>query len=420
VIKFDPWGYQELGSGAEVISTLLFYAAGYNTPENYIVYFDPEILKMGDSCLLVDEKGVVCEMTVNDFDRIMQKVEPLPDGRVRAVASKFLKGEKILGGFRYMGTREDDPNDIIPHEHRRELRGLYVMCAWLKHLDIKDSNSLDVYINEDGRRYIKHYLIDFGSTLGSTVEGPMPPFRGHETEFDTPRAFSNFFTLGLNVRDWEKAPGIIYPSIGRFSTWGYDPGTTAMNYTNPAFSYRTDLDSYWGAKQVMSFTDEQLEVVVRQGQYSDPAAESHLLEVLKARRDMTGRYWFGRTNCLDHFALTELALGSYELRFEDLGLKYNLWPQTQTRYRYDFRINDQLIKGNVIIPDYTALHIDKLETFLQESSRVARRLGPNDQWEISLSVSRDNGQNWGKKVRVYFSKDPASGHYTLLGIRRED
>ena len=419
VIKFDPYGYMELGSGAEVVSTLLFYAAGYNVPENYVVYFDPDILKMGESCMLVDEKGVRCEMTVNDFDKIMQKVEHLPDGRVRAVASKFLQGEKLLGGFRYMNTRDDDPNDIIPHEHRRELRGLYVMSAWLKHLDIKDANSLDVYINENSRRYIKHYLIDFGSTLGSSVEGPMPAFRGHENEFDSRAAFSNLFTLGLNVRDWEKAPEILYPSIGRFGTWGFHPGKTAMNYSNPAFSYRTNLDGYWGAKLVMSFTDEQIAVAVRQGQYSDPDAESHLLEVLKQRRDITGSYWFSKVNCMDNFTLSELALGSYELRFEDLGLEHGLWNLEQTRYRYDFKINDQLIKGKVILPDNTAIQLDKLENFLQASDRVTRRLTSQDQWEITLDISRDYGQTWGKWVKVYFVKDPRTGHFTLLGIKRK-
>ena len=46
LIKFDNKDYPELQSGAEVISTKILYAAGYNVPENYIAYLDPDKLEI--------------------------------------------------------------------------------------------------------------------------------------------------------------------------------------------------------------------------------------------------------------------------------------------------------------------------------------------------------------------------------------
>jgi len=43
------------------------------------------------------------------------------DGTYRVIASRELPG-KIKGGFTFYGMRKDDPNDLIPHEHRRDLR----------------------------------------------------------------------------------------------------------------------------------------------------------------------------------------------------------------------------------------------------------------------------------------------------------
>ena len=56
-----------------------------------------------------------------------------------------------IGSFRYYGTRPDDPNDIVPHEHRRDLRGLRVFSAWVNHTDAKAINSMDMLVKENGR-----------------------------------------------------------------------------------------------------------------------------------------------------------------------------------------------------------------------------------------------------------------------------
>lgn len=87
------------------------------------------------------------------------------------MASKFIEG-KIKGPFSYSGVRKDDPNDHIPHERRRELRGLRMIQAFLKDTDVKQLNTLDTYVEEDGQKFLKHYLIDFSDSLGSASVRP--------------------------------------------------------------------------------------------------------------------------------------------------------------------------------------------------------------------------------------------------------
>jgi hypothetical protein len=69
-------------------------------------------------------------LTRNDLDRVLQLAARRPDGSSRITASRAFEGIPV-GPFRYDGTRRDDPNDVVPHEHRRELRGLRVFAAWL-------------------------------------------------------------------------------------------------------------------------------------------------------------------------------------------------------------------------------------------------------------------------------------------------
>ena len=149
-IKFDPKGYTGLATGAEVVSTKLFYAAGYFAPENYIVYFHPRILKVGAKVDFVDgETGEKRYMNESDVRKLMSKVQVESSGYYRALASKAIPG-RVKGPFKYVGTKSDDPNDIIPHQHRRELRGLRVMAAWLNHFDTKSGNTLTSYVTGKG------------------------------------------------------------------------------------------------------------------------------------------------------------------------------------------------------------------------------------------------------------------------------
>ena len=187
IVKFDPPDFPELPSATEVVVSRLFYAAGYNVPENYIAYLDPDRLEPApDAKLSVgtnDKRDPLSTRSLQreDLKALLHKVNPLGAARVRVLASRFLPGRPV-GPWAYRGTRLDDLNDVYPHEHRREIRGLYMVCSWLNHADMKEENTLDMY--DDERRVLTHYLIDFGAAMGSNSTQPSGPRRGQVNSFD--------------------------------------------------------------------------------------------------------------------------------------------------------------------------------------------------------------------------------------------
>lgn len=420
LIKFDPQGYSELASGAEVISTKLFYAMGYNTPENYIVYFDPQILKLKDDVTYTDSKGKKRVMNKIDLQEILDSIQKLPNGYIRALASKYLGGVPI-GPFKYNGVRKDDYNDFIPHQHRRELRGLWILTAWLNHFDTKDGNSLDMYVTENGKSFVKHFLIDFGATLGSASHGPNFPWRGYQYDVDPAIIFANIFTFGLYIRPWEKFNGVKYPSIGIYNAEPFEPTKYRAMVPNPAFENMTLLDGYWAAKIVMSFTDEQLKLVIREAQYSDPEAENYLFKVIKARRDIIGKYFFSRVNPLDKFKIERSAMNGPTLIFTDLAVESGLVAQNESYYKFSCM---EYRKGK-----YTVLDEGELRDTLIPLGKVYKQLSinssyklnnPSESWiVVNIQIRREKKSEWSKSVKIFLEVNLENDTFKIIGIKRE-
>lgn len=318
IIKFDPLQYPEIATAPDVIGAKFFYALGYNVPENYIITLKRENLEIGEDTTLTDEKGRKRKMTNKDVGEILMKVPVLEDGSYRATASLYLPG-KPVGPHRYHGTRRDDPNDIVPHEHRRDLRGLRVFAAWLGHDDSRAINSLDMLDTRDGVPFVKHYLIDFGSLLGSASDGPNSPRSGNVPFFSWGESARQFFSLGLYVPSWARAKYPDYPSVGRFEHEQFDATKWTPEYHNPAFANLLPEDAFWAARQVLAFTDEQIRTLVKTGQFSDPRAEAWVAECLIKRRDKVGQAFLNQVLPLDFFQ-TE----NGRLAFIDLAAKFGL------------------------------------------------------------------------------------------------
>ncbi|UCF62905.1 MAG: hypothetical protein JSW33_09995 [bacterium] len=419
VIKFDPLGYPELASGAEVVSTKLFYAMGYNTPENYIVYFDPKKLQLGEKVSFTDKKGRKRYMNPQDLKELLERIEKLPDGRIRALASKYLDG-KPIGPFKYKGIRKDDLNDFIPHEDRRELRGLRIFAAWLNHFDTKDGNSLDMYVTENEKSFVRHYLIDFGATLGSASKGPNFLWRGYQYDVDPGVILSNIFTLGLYVRPWEKQPGVIYPSIGIFESKIFDPMAYKPQVPNPAFQSMTLSDGFWAAKIVMSFSDEQLEAIIEEGQYSNPLVESYLLQTLKERRDKIGRHFFSRLSPLDEFGLQHESDGLLRLEFKDLAMSSNL-DSGAAKYRYEvipLAHTDLHFEEGEVIGD-TLIYLQNTLTSGFSSGFKGGDSAPIPKLCVRINKWAYDQNKWMKPVLIFINYQSESNKFEIIGIRRE-
>ncbi|MEW5975035.1 MAG: hypothetical protein AB1898_04405 [Acidobacteriota bacterium] len=303
-LKFDPLSNPEMATSAEVICTKFFYAIGYFVAEDYIVHFSRDQLKMSPTGEIEDLMGRVRPITEADIDEILSQAWKGPDGRYRAVASKFLPG-KPVGEYRYYGSRSDDPNDIFPHEHRRELRGLRVFSAWLNHDDSRSVNTFDALVAENGRQFIRHYLFDFGSCLGSGSIFAQKPRAGNEYLWEPGPTFKSLFSLGLWLRPWIRVNYPDYPSIGNFEADFFQPEKWKPEYPNPAFLRMQDEDAFWAARIVMAFTDEQIRGIVKTGQLSHREAEEYLIQCLIKRRDKVGEFWLNQLNPLDRFEVKD-------------------------------------------------------------------------------------------------------------------
>src|SRR5580658_8380250 len=342
-VKGDPPSNLEMATAADVMGALFCYAAGYNVPENYILVGRTDEFRLSEKATMKSTYGKDRRLRAGELRQIFDRIPREPDGRIRLMASLSLP-PKIMGPFRYAGVRSDDPNDLVPHQQRRDLRGLDVLFAWINHTDAKGENSLDTVegAGEDVR--FVHHLLDFGDSFGSDSDIAKDPRHGQEFWLPTSREQTNrAMTLGLVPTSWEKAkyPHQL-PAAGNFTTTGFDPLTWKPNYPNPAFLEMTPQDAYWGAKRVMSFSNEDIRAIVEQGRFSNPAVTDYITQVLIARRDLVGKAWFSQVPPLEDFTIA-----GGRLHYTDLGQKYGVLPAEDYKFSW-FSFDDD--SGSPVIP----------------------------------------------------------------------
>lgn len=402
VLKFDQKGLPETETAADVIGARLFWACGYHTPDDQIVTFKRSDLVIAPDAKVKPLFGKPYPLTDKILEERLTHINIGTDGTIRGLASRFLIG-KPLGAWPRTGVRSDDPNDLIPHEQRRDLRGAYAIFAWLDHVDMKADQTVDMFVKDPANpklNYVMHYNIDFGKMLGVFSEAGNQIFAGSSYAIDMAQVTASLMSLGIYQRPWEGRTEPRIPGVGIFESKGYQPGDWKPVTPSYIPLLHTDrFDAFWGAKIIARFTPDQIREAVKQGQFSDPRAVDYLTKVLIDRQRKTARYWFDRVNPVDRFELA-----GDQLCFDDLSIKYDLdrRPVSYRAAAFDF---DGKPQGSLTVVPGTAGRV---------CVQGVKATGSEHGYTI---VQLETARGKLPPTLVHLAKD-AAGALRVIGLRR--
>ena len=320
MLKTDTKEQPERPSAASAIGAAIYHAVGFNTSCEQVVYLDPRILKLAPGLEVTDNTGVTRHFDRAALGRVLGQATRRGD-LVRLQASAWLPGY-LIGPFRYEGTRSDDPNDVIAHEDRRDLRGARVLAAWINHFDAREQNTMDSWIAVNGKvkdsspGFVRHYYLDTSDSFGSEwMDDGISRRLGTSYLLDFGDIATDFVTLGTKSEPWERAertPGM--EDFGYFHHRDFDPEGWKNEYPNPAFSRASERDNAWMARILSRFDRDDIRALVTLGRFSNPEQAAFLSGVLEGRLERILERYFLRLSPLgearvegDVLALTDLA-----------------------------------------------------------------------------------------------------------------
>jgi hypothetical protein len=404
-LKFDPPGYRAMATGTEVAVTKLMWALGYFVPENHIAYMRREQLVVGDGAKYTPPGGKPRGMRLGDLDDLLKRASREPDGSYRIVASKSLPG-KPIGRIRFFATRPDDPNDVVAHEDRRELRGYGVFAAWLNHVDAKAINSLDMLIAENGRSYVRHNIIDFGSALGSGGVAPADYWEGSEYLVQPREAAKQMLGFGFYMPKWRTMPFYEAPSIGRLPLHNadFDPELWRPRVPNQAFLHARADDKFWAARKLAAMTTDLIRAAVRSGEFGDPAAEEFLVRALAERRDAIARKYLTSVNPIVEPALDR----SGTLTFRNAAVDGD-YARAPLGYTATWSVFDNATQATECLGD---------SSNQAASLRAPAGIPQVDGAFVKVEISAVGGSHpsWAVPVDAYFHRE--QGAWQLVGFER--
>ena len=418
MLKSDPPEQPERATGATSIATRIYYAAGWWAPCDTIVYFDPKVLKLKPGLTVTDNTGKTTPFDEAALKKVLEGASHRGE-LVRMVASSWLPGEP-LGPFKYDGTRDDDPNDVIPHEDRRDLRGARVIAAWTNHFDSREQNTMTTWMRANDKDdtspgYVRHWYIDIGDVFGSEWDWEGISKRlGYAYYLDFDYLAADFATLGIIERPWDRAERNPDAKIfGFFSAKDFEPHAWKGGYPNPAFARMTERDGAWAARILARFTTAHIKRAVEVGDYTDPKHVEFLTRALELRHGAILRRYLSKLS-----PVTDLEVKGDTLCGVDLARWTGVFGTDAFRYGATIRSGPELDTRTAASVTPSASPADA--SVCVSLTHVASDGGvPDADASRYVVVELSNGQAPGLLRAHLYDLGPKKG-FTLVGIERPE
>ncbi len=396
LVKLDPPGRPNFVTSVEVVVSRLAWACGWRVPADVMLALRRDQLRVAPGATGKDRWDHTIPFGEADLAQLLATTPWRSDGTTLVMASRWLPGTS-LGSFAWFGTREDDPNDRVKHEDRRDLRGFGTFAAWVNEIDTMQTDLLDMYEGPPGRGHVVHYQQDVGGAFGVWTFKPAEYWMSHEAYFSASRIVGRLLALGLAPMPWEgeraraeyERRAAESPELAAFTAEGFDPRTWHPVLDNPAFDRQTARDRYWAAKKIAAISEGELRAAISAGQYP-PAVAERLFWILWVRRERILRAFFAGATPLDYFRLD-----GGRLCFDDLWAGAGLGGD-----RVDAR------EAGVALAPAPPFE-----------GQACVALPPRAGYRVvELALHREGARRAGKPVRVHLVE--RDGRRRLLGIER--
>jgi hypothetical protein len=299
----------ETSTAADAIGSRIYWTVGYNVPCNYVVWTPRDAIFVSPAAFSHDALGQHVPFLHSDLESIL---DGGVNDRVRGVrlsASLVLEGE-VIGPWPGTGVRDDDPNDAVPHEARRELRGERWLAAWLNHWDAREVNTLDTFVrvSHENAGFVRHYFVDWSDALG-----------GHTALRRQTQSLGwlSMVSVPIGPQPWRSIhidPEA--PNLGYFTASPFDPMEWQPILPLPRFAH-ADIDDFaWMARRLARVGPEHVASIAATGAFSNPRVTDHLIRILVARRATLLREAFARRSPLADVSIEDAQLCAVDLGVE--------------------------------------------------------------------------------------------------------